>query len=675
METSLGISQAIVPLNRTTPLTSIENRTEIIEKNPLLSDDIKQGKGCHRTKVGDGRYSVSSSSSLIKNNFYAIHHSCKLNENNDPQQQQATTIILSSPSSSSASASPPFVALQSTGEVPLSSTPQQVATPPSTTTTTTTISSDVANQISRKRQTPDPTTEIIGAISPATTTATAIVESNDSKRKKLRQIVKHRKLLDSHSSTNNNTSQEHCLFKSCSSIWPASSHSLGELSHQNITELSNLLKIRLCQAKFKMMATLDQENDLFDFLNDEYVPPQPKVHHIIHLPNTHSQSTMAVIGNGKNLFRRYKSQNNNSNNNSNGSSKKLPVTAKENGNNESSGGKKQKQNSQSGKTKRSIKRKSVACDIPSVILSDGTKVYVCEPCGKKYKNRNGLTYHLERCKNKVKKEEPAKSLNCICSQPSNKHDNASLIQCEKCRSLLHTECMGLTADVSTHNDFICPHCKDDSKQQQHEDENTQITVSTIISKPSPLLLDDLHIVDDEDDEDEEENTRKEEQHNTTQNNETSNHIQISNINSNDNDNDPSSTLHAWEDFSFSSALDKMFEPWSMLSEEEPFSSQLDSADIPSQWNMNNVLNQPPSLLFSDATMSSTLEDDSIMVSSELTPLPISEHTPPTTLAIMPDPPTVINNNNNNSVNTPAQHSGDGLWFQFANFDDDYQCEQ
>jgi hypothetical protein len=521
----------------------------------------------------------------------------------------------------------------------------------------------------------------------------------------VRQIVKHRK-PDLHSLANNNTSQEYCLFKSCSSIWPGSSHSLGELSHQNITELSNLLKIRLCQAKFKMMATLDQENGLFDFLNDEYVPPQPKIFHTIQLPNTHSQSTLSVVGNGKSLFRRYikKNQNNNNNNNSsssssNGVNKKSATAAtstiKDNGNNENAssaatGGKKHKQNSQSEKTKRISKRKSV----PSVVLSDGklvihisipnvlnfiitvgTKVYVCEPCGKKYKNRNGLTYHLERCKNKVKKEEPTKLLNCICAQPSNDHDNTSLIQCEKCRSLLHTECMGLTSDVSTHNGFVCPHCKDDSNQQQQEqqqeDVNTQKTASTIVSKTSPLM-EDLHIVDDE------ESIRAEDYN--TQNDKIVD-LPVSNgnnkdgisINNSNNNNDPSNALHVWEDFSFSSALDKMFEPWSMLSEEEPFSSQLDPSDIPPQWNVNSVLNQPPSLLFSDATLSSTLEDDSVMVSSELTPRPLTENTPPTTSTLMPDPSTIINSSN--TVNTPAQHSTDGLWFQFANFDDDYQCEQ
>lgn len=94
------------------------------------------------------------------------------------------------------------------------------------------------------------------------------------------------------------------LYKTCNGIWPEQ-QSLGDLGYDNIKALSNLLKVRLCQAKFKMMAKLDGDNELFTFLAEEYVTPKHKLPCPIQLSGKKQNKSIAsVVGNGKNLFSR-----------------------------------------------------------------------------------------------------------------------------------------------------------------------------------------------------------------------------------------------------------------------------------------------------------------------------------------------------------------------------------
>ena len=94
------------------------------------------------------------------------------------------------------------------------------------------------------------------------------------------------------------------LYQTCINVWPEGEE-LGDYGHDNIQALSNLLKVRLCQAKFKMMAKLDQENELFTFLAEEYMAPQLKKPHTIHLSTQRTnKSSLSMVGNGRNLFQR-----------------------------------------------------------------------------------------------------------------------------------------------------------------------------------------------------------------------------------------------------------------------------------------------------------------------------------------------------------------------------------
>lgn len=473
------------------------------------------------------------------------------------------------------------------------------------------------------------------------------------------------------------------LYQTCHGIWPKDQPSLGDLGYDNIKALSNLLKVRLCQAKFKMMAKLDGDNELFTFLAEEYVTPKYKLPCPIQLSGRkQNRSVASVVGNGKNLFAR--------NLHCNPLDILVPFTedittpppvtptAVTVATTPSAAPVKQKKrkvprSNPHVKAKRS-KKKSAAADIAPVTLSDGKKkhsylycsayiklklgssVYVCEPCHKKYKNRNGLAYHLQRCKNSSKDGEDKANgdesvINCICSQNTDEH--GTMVQCDKCRIWLHSECVGLTEEALD-DSFHCANCKEQ------------------IGKDLLQTLIDTQISD------------REEQSISSQD-QISHHLQelFSQTPKEDEEDElfnapleygddgseagvPSSTqLHVWDDFSFSSTLEKTNEPWNVL--EEDYEN-----DVPSSsWTMNDIgiFSQPPSLLFSDLTMSSAMEEETTPLLSDLaTPIPVSETTP-----VPVATPTSISDSR--EVTTPGPvHTADGLWFQFANFDDDYQCD-
>lgn len=91
------------------------------------------------------------------------------------------------------------------------------------------------------------------------------------------------------------------LFQTCNQLWPTESM---DFSYDYIKSLSDLLKIRLTQAKFKLLSNLNQDNDLCSYLKT----PEQKSRHKIRIYQLNKPS-MAVIGNSKNLFNRmYKLQ-------------------------------------------------------------------------------------------------------------------------------------------------------------------------------------------------------------------------------------------------------------------------------------------------------------------------------------------------------------------------------
>ncbi|OAD04389.1 hypothetical protein MUCCIDRAFT_155594 [Mucor lusitanicus CBS 277.49] len=139
----------------------------------------------------------------------------------------------------------------------------------------------------------------------------------------------------------------------------------------------------------------------------------------------------------------------------------------------------------------------------------------------------------------------------------------------------------------------------------------------------------------------------------------------------------SSQLHIWDDFNASFDKNNAGEQWSLLEDDEPFSNY--DTDIPSSaWNMSDMgmFGQPPSLLFSDNTVNTNDDSNAPLMSDVSTSLPLNDMSSTTPIACggggngltpLGDVSTPSN------ANTPIQ-TADGLWFQFANFEDDYQCE-
>ena len=99
------------------------------------------------------------------------------------------------------------------------------------------------------------------------------------------------------------------LFQTCFDIWPGAP-SLGDLNHDNVKCLSELLKVRLSQAKFRLIAALEaNDNGRNDPLyaqlkteSDDSWPFTMMMRQKITLSHKRHQSTLPVtVGNGKNL--------------------------------------------------------------------------------------------------------------------------------------------------------------------------------------------------------------------------------------------------------------------------------------------------------------------------------------------------------------------------------------
>ncbi|KAI9323452.1 hypothetical protein BX666DRAFT_61298 [Dichotomocladium elegans] len=80
-------------------------------------------------------------------------------------------------------------------------------------------------------------------------------------------------------------------------------------------------------------------------------------------------------------------------------------------------------------------------------------LFCCKPCNKRYKNRSGLTYHLDRCKYQT---PPGKeNIHCICGNVS--QNGQTLVCCQTCQSWLHRSCVGLK-DKGDDAKYTCPRC-------------------------------------------------------------------------------------------------------------------------------------------------------------------------------------------------------------------------
>ncbi|OBZ90642.1 hypothetical protein A0J61_01312 [Choanephora cucurbitarum] len=497
------------------------------------------------------------------------------------------------------------------------------------------------------------------------------------------------------------------LYQTCTSIWPEQ-HTSHNLSHDYIKSLSELVKIRLSQAKFKLLAQLDKDHALYSCLAETLIAPSSSLYHCndetrMRLIGKQNKSTISVVGSSKNLFTRNKARRRLSTTYTEAifeyspssttaiddygfiTSPSRQIDTNHDYHTSTKSTKKKRTPKASNAKPRRVttpKRKSAAADVVPITLSDGSSVYVCEPCNKKYKNRNGLAYHLERCKNKSSEKEENKesSSQTSLSQPttntSKKEDDAdgddeqededeeeeddahseseqhqmgkdllqSLLEAQANDRLLAGQTVTIANASTSFSQFNDELFHSPSVFQQEEADNTDSQTAAQETTPSKR--------EDEDDGLCSVHTAEEPA--------------------------SSSNLHIWDDFNISSGFENTtHDQWKLPDEEDPFSTNYET-DLPSSsWQVNdiNLFSQPPSLLFSDTTLNSNMDDTKPLL-EELTPMSTSEmmascadNASMTPLANVETP--------SQTAHTPlSQSTPDGaLWFQFANFDDDYQQQQ
>ncbi|KAI9265284.1 hypothetical protein BDA99DRAFT_536769 [Phascolomyces articulosus] len=562
-------------------------------------------------------------------------------------------------------------------------------------------------------------------------------------------------------STNQSSSSSSSLYQTCMAIWANSPPSIGDLRHENIKYLSELLKIRLNQAKARALASMGSH----DATASRALLLSNKRHRI-KLSRKCNQAaplnTRSVSGNGARLRQHHHHQHqqqlrmmmhHRSSVSSIASSSELAsATLHNEDDNNPMMDKKDKQISKKrmpGGKKRSMSesktKKTTAVTskqsrrsraTPPLILEDGRRVFVCKSCGKKYKNRNGLAYHRDRCKYKERgpeeednssqqrdelveedneeeheehgeheeqeeheEHESNESIKCVCEKPT--EDTGTMIQCDECHMWQHLYCVGVEqTDIA--NDYTCPYCSEKGEsakgktdmhnrialqsgidEMEEEEDELAEDDEEMTEEPTSYTANDDEIIDqemeeEEDNEDEEELLREQHPRPVTLNDDyltdtndeflsSADIIQQQNdalldmkpvdqeltqpAPLDDNNNTSASQLaQEWEDLLFSQTTDNLQqssdipEPWTKMSgsshDENTFSN----------WGFSDLsLLQPPSLLFSDNTM---VDED-------------SSNFPPSSDILPPEDPS--------SEVPPA--SPDSLWFQFANFEDDYQCEE
>lgn len=86
-------------------------------------------------------------------------------------------------------------------------------------------------------------------------------------------------------------------------------------------------------------------------------------------------------------------------------------------------------------------------------INDDETQFICEPCNKKYKTRNGLAYHSERCK--YKSIESNVIIKCICQDDTTTNDSSTMIECVACNTWLHLRCVG---SVTNEANYRCIRC-------------------------------------------------------------------------------------------------------------------------------------------------------------------------------------------------------------------------
>ncbi|ORY91159.1 hypothetical protein BCR43DRAFT_498602 [Syncephalastrum racemosum] len=252
------------------------------------------------------------------------------------------------------------------------------------------------------------------------------------------------------------------LFKTCHAIWPNhdEQQQLKDMSHDTVKNLSELLKVRLSQAKFRVLAALEESGDhsnLYahlkaDTCENETWPIELK-RPPIKLPTKRAHSPLITVGNGRNMFTRPKHHRRRKYNKRRiltPASDSSPTTMK-----------------RTGPVLR--KQRMSTTTMSPTRLDDGSTVYLCEPCNKRYKNRNGLAYHIKRCK--FAEEETVYCSHCSASND----EGGTMVQCDDCLGWLHLSCLGLQ-ETDLDETYTCARCNtpvDEEDTTKYKDEDVE----------------------------------------------------------------------------------------------------------------------------------------------------------------------------------------------------------
>ncbi|CAM0135741.1 unnamed protein product [Umbelopsis sp. WA50703] len=287
------------------------------------------------------------------------------------------------------------------------------------------------------------------------------------------------------------------LFQTCHKIWPRSTSSA--MTIQDVKPLTLMLKERLARAKNKVLSQQEA--------NIRYTIPQ--LSHTTHKPG----DADTTVGNAKNFFARIIKTEQQALTSNRAVERKQFIEAtkfalKSIPDNDfravelvtDSDGRmslaltpttklkyKRKEKHTSKKMLSSLSNETQSCPStpsPKSKLANGSVIprsksdnsgYMCVNCHKYYKNKRGLNYHSERCKFKDAPKSIKTAVNnestddersedeewrdavtdCICT--TQRDDLGPMVQCDRCESWLHLDCVGLHED-NLEEEYYCPRC-------------------------------------------------------------------------------------------------------------------------------------------------------------------------------------------------------------------------
>ncbi|ORZ25566.1 hypothetical protein BCR42DRAFT_485717 [Absidia repens] len=472
------------------------------------------------------------------------------------------------------------------------------------------------------------------------------------------------------------------LYQTCIDLWP-SEPTLGNFASDNIKNLTNLLKVRLSQAKYRVLAQLEEDDHkhtnptllsaariLRDDIDYSTWPSFEK--HTIELSTKRSCGYVNVSGNGVRLFRQrnlylqsrrlqQKQQHQqhlglvsspligkttamdiHGHRSEIRATVSLPPPSPSSHLKTGSKRKRRVNSKANEKLPRNDGRDLASKTLP-VEFEDGSRAFVCTPCNKKYKTRNGLAYHLDRCANQpvnetayapitndeqtiTTRQHPSSNsssslspgskssgVHCVCDHPTD--DEEMMVQCDECQLWLHLDCVG-TNDGVLDDIYHCPRCtgtkrprltvSEDQQQQQQQQQAMNSLIFQQLNDTTALPM--------------EASTKQ-----------LPFHSQAS-----------STQPSLWDNFDLLDGSDAVTPSAPIPT---PSSSNTSNhGDTANMWGLSTV--DIPSLLYSDANgLPSALDDDYLPSIMDLPSSELSPHDlPPTD------------------------------WFQFANFDDDFHCD-